>query len=167
MKAIVVLTRGYEKYSDYSQLIARNKHIETHMKDKEIDVLIFHEGNIVHQEELKQETATLRILFIDIKKDGHAFHPEMERIPIDPDTHMFGYGYRHMCSFWFVDFWQFVTKYEKILRIDEDCKILFDPEKVFNSLSQYPIVCACYHGDGAHVTKGLQEHTRKFLDRHR
>jgi hypothetical protein len=70
-----------------------------------------------------------------------------------------------MCSFWFVDFWQFVTKYEKILRIDEDCKILFDPAKVFESLVTYPIVCASYQEDSAYVTKGLSDHTRKFLDR--
>ena len=165
MKAIVVLTRGYEKYSDYSELIDRNKHIEKHMKDKDIDIIIFHEGNIVHQEEIKQETPTLRILFVDIKKDGYAFCPEMELIPIDPATRMYGgSGYRHMCSFWFVDFWHFVKKYDQIVRIDEDCKIVFDPERVFESLSTHSIVCACYQGDGHEITKGLGEHSQKFLN---
>jgi hypothetical protein len=91
MKAIVVLTRGYTHYSNYAMLIARNKHIESHLQDKDIDILIFHEGNIHHQEEIKQETPTLRILFIDIKKDGLAFCTEKESIPMDHETSGFSY----------------------------------------------------------------------------
>ena len=163
MKAIVLLTRGYQDYTHYGMLIRRNKHIEYHLQDKNIDILIFHEGNIYHQEDIMRETPSLRIQFIDIKKDGLAFEKDMEKIPVDKDTAMFGYSYRHMCSFWFVDFWHFVKGYDEIIRIDEDCYILFDPTKVFEQLNTHVMVCGFYGVDEPFVTKGLNDHTEAFM----
>lgn len=160
-KAIVVLTRGYSNYESYSSLLLRNKQIEMYLQDKTTDILIFHEGNIHHQKEIQKETPTLRIHFIDITE--FAFKKEYESVQVDPETSGFGIGYRHMCSFWFVDFWNFVKDYDFILRIDEDCFIEFVPDKVFEILENVSIVSGRYEKDEGFVTKGLNEHTRRFL----
>jgi hypothetical protein len=49
-------------------LIKRNRHIARKLKDKTIDILIFHEGNILkeHQAHIKAETPELALKFIDI-----------------------------------------------------------------------------------------------------
>jgi hypothetical protein len=162
-KAIVVLTRGYPHYASYAKLILRNRQIERYLQEKETELLIFHEGNIQHQEEIRRETPTLKIIFVDIKKEGLAFKEENENVQIDPETSGFGIGYRHMCSFWFIDFWHFVKDYDAILRIDEDCFIEFTPDKVFDKLQYVPIVTGIYEDDAPFVTKGLNEHTLRFL----
>jgi hypothetical protein len=161
--AIVVLTRGYSNYNSYSKLILRNKQIETYLQAKETDILIFHEGNIVHQEEICKETPSLKITFVDVKKDGLAFKEQYENIQVDPETSGFGIGYRHMCSFWFVDFWHFVKEYDAILRIDEDCFIQFIPDFVFKKLQYVPIVTGLYEKDEEFVTKSLNHHTLQFI----
>lgn len=161
--AIVVLTRGYSDYNYYSKLIMRNKQIEIYLQAKDTDILIFHEGNIVHQEEICKETPSLKITFVDVKKDGLAFKKQYENIKIDPETNGFGIGYRHMCSFWFVDFWHFVKEYDAILRIDEDCFIEFIPDIVFEKLQQAPMVTGLYEKDEPFVTKGLNHHTLQFI----
>jgi hypothetical protein len=162
-KSIVCLTRGYQDYRLYNKLVFRNRHIEHYLQDKETDILIFHEGNIDHQEQIKKETPTLKITFVDVKKDGFAFNTEREKVDIDRNTSMFNMGYRHMCSFWFVDFWKFVEEYDLILRIDEDCYINFKPDKVFESLQQSSIISGLYEKDDAFVTKGMNDYTRKFI----
>jgi hypothetical protein len=45
-KCISILTRGYQDFSNYKSLLERNQHIERHLDDKTIDLLLFHEGNI-------------------------------------------------------------------------------------------------------------------------
>lgn len=165
-KSIVCLTRGYNKFNEYSNLIKRNKHIERQLQDKEIDIVIFHEGNIHHQTEIQKETPSLHLIFIDVSKNDIAFKKEYESLTIDPETSFHGWGYRHMCSFWFVDFWKFVEEYDSILRIDEDCYIEFIPETVFEALEKTPIVCGKYDKDLFHVTKGMNDHTLQFMMNH-
>jgi hypothetical protein len=131
--------------------------------DKETDILIFHEGNIHHQNEIQQETPSLHLKFIDVKKDGFAFNVEREQVKIDSNTVGFGMGYRHMCSFWFVDFWKFVEEYDYILRIDEDCFIEFVPDKVFDALQTTPIITGRCEDDMEFVTKGLNQYTQDFM----
>jgi len=52
-KSIVCLTRGYSDYHLYHKLILRNKQIEKHLQDKEMDIVIFHEGNLPEGMELE------------------------------------------------------------------------------------------------------------------
>jgi hypothetical protein len=165
-KSIVCLTRGYQKYSSYHKLIKRNKHIEQKLQDKEIEIVIFHEGNIHHQTEIQKETPSLKMKFIDVAKDGIAFKKEYESLTIDPETSFHGWGYRHMCSFWFVDFWKFVEEYDFIIRIDEDCYIEFIPDNIFEKLEKTPIVYGKDNIDLFHVTKGMNDHTLQFMINH-
>jgi len=163
-KCVALLTRGYDNFDSYSSLITRNKHIECNLLDKTIDILIFHEGNITeqHQIEITKNTPLLNIKFINIT--SHAFKKEKECIKFYEPTKMFNLGYRHMCSFWFVDFWNFVSDYDYLIRIDEDCIVFSNIDDVFTKLIKYPIISAKYDGDNDFVTVGMNQFTLNFIN---
>jgi hypothetical protein len=160
---ISVLTRGYTNSNKYYKLIERNKCIEKRISSKKVDILIFHEGNISPNQQtyISTKTPSLSIKFVDITT--HAFKKEKETIEIDDDTKSFTLGYRHMCSFWFIDFWNFVEEYDYLIRIDEDCFVMFDPLSMIISLKDYNFVSGIYDKDEPYVTKGLNEFTLSFI----
>ena len=163
--AIVVLTRGYTNINEYNTLIQRNLNIEKNVDDsiKSIDNLIFHEGNILeeHQTYIRSFTPSLNLKFVCIS--DKAFNSEKKNIPIYNPTASFGLNYRHMCSFWFVDFWNYVEEYDMILRIDEDCIINFKVSELFNNLHGNLTIYGLWTVDQEFVTKGLNKFTLKFL----
>lgn len=57
-RCIAVLTRGYIDSKKYKTLIDRNICIDNHLIDKEVPVLIFHEGNIKHCDQTFIENQT-------------------------------------------------------------------------------------------------------------
>ena len=163
--AISVLTKGYNDISEYSNLIKRNKHIESNLNDLTIDILIFHEGNIEdeHQKYISEQTSALNIKFINIS--DKAFKKEKEHIIYEYAGHSHNIGYRHMCSFWFVDFWKYVEEYDYLLRIDEDCFIFSNIDYIFSQLSIYFLVSGVYQSDLDFVTVGLNKFTLDFINK--
>jgi hypothetical protein len=163
---IAVLTRGYDDINQYQQLIRRNKHIVYHLEDKSIDILIFHEGNIKedHQTFIKNETPEIKLQFIDIS--NIAFQPEKKNIVFE-EAHDYGLGYRHMCSFWFVNFFDAVKDYDRLLRIDEDCYIDTNINQILSQLDEYTFVCGTFSRDEESVTKGLNRFSLDFMDTHK
>ena len=162
--AVVVLTRGYQDFRKYNTLIRRNISIAKNLGAlKDTDILIFHEGNILpqHQEYIAKFTPTLNLIFKCIKE--HAFKDEKREIHMFEPTRAFGLNYRHMCSFWFVDFWKFVEDYDMILRIDEDCAIEFNIPELFYTLFNKTAVYGTWTRDQEFVTVGLNQFTRIFL----
>jgi hypothetical protein len=163
-KAIVVLTRGYTDLRQYNTLIKRNLSIATNIESyKDIDVVIFHEGNILdeHQEYIIKFTPQMNLKFICIKE--HAFKGEKSEIPTFGPTKSFGINYRHMCSFWFVDFWNYTQMYDSILRIDEDCIIDFNIPEIFSVLNYKTAVYGTWTKDQDFVTHGLNKFTQQFI----
>ena len=160
---IAVLTRGYTNNNKYYKLIERNKCIEKRISSKKVDILIFHEGNITYSQQkyISTKTPSLPIKFINVTTN--AFGKEKETIQIDNDTKAFTMGYRHMCSFWFIDFLNFVKEYDYLVRIDEDCFVMFDPLSMIVSLKDYHFVSGVYEDDEPYVTKGLNDFTLSFI----
>ena len=160
MNCITVLTRGYNNIHKYNDLIKRNMHISNHLNDKNTDILIFHEGNITkeHQTYIK-EKSDLKLIFIDVS--NRAFKKE-KNIPFEA-AHTFGLGYRHMCSFWFINFFDFVTKYDKMIRIDEDCFVESNIDEIFIKLDSYLFISGLQSHDAPFVTKGLNEFSLQFF----
>ena len=163
-QCIAVLTRGYYDINMYSSLIRRNVEIQKNLTDKTIDILIFHEGNInqEHQTHISKETPELKIQFVDVN-NGLAFKSNKTDIEFQPDTSRFGIGYRHMCSFWFVDFWHFVDDYDRMLRIDEDCYIDFNIDSVFKNLDINDFICGKWTRDFDFVTIDLNKTTLQYI----
>ena len=163
---IAALTRGYDTFDKYSDLIKRNKAIETHLNDKTIDIVLFHEGNITHEQQIliAKETPALTILFVNIL--GDAFKKEKASVIFDADTARFDLSYRHMCSFWFIDFWKFVKEYDYLLRIDEDCFVECNLDRIFIGLKTYKFIAGHQGHDAGFVTKGLTAFFLAFIQRH-
>jgi hypothetical protein len=163
---IALLTRGYTNATDYYKLIKRNQHISNNLNDKSIDILIFHEGNIgeEHQQHIQRQTPDIRLQFIDISSG--AFLKENENVPVE-SGHGFGIGYRHMCSFWFVDFWKYVQEYDYLLRIDEDCYVDFNIDRVFQDMNTCYFLAAdnCY--DCVTMTIGLNSFSMEFMEKNK
>lgn len=164
--AVVVLTRGYININDYDTLIKRNISIERNLNDKNTHILIFHEGNIniEHQTYIIGKTKNLNIIFICIK--DYAFTDEKKHIKHYEPSAEFGLNYRHMCSFWFVDFWNFVKEYTNIIRIDEDCEIMFNIDKVFDKLHNKVSIFGMWSEDVDYVTHNLNKFTLEFICKH-
>ena len=163
--AIAVLTRGYQNLQQYNTLIQRNISIAKNIGKmlNYIDILIFHEGNIldIHQQYISKGTPLLNLKFICIKE--HAFNDDKKTISFFEPTKSFGLNYRHMCSFWFVDFWKFVENYDMILRIDEDCMIDFIIPELFFVLQNKSVVYGEWSKDHDFVTYGLNKFTQQFI----
>jgi hypothetical protein len=160
---VALLTRGYSNIENYGSLIKRNLHIFNNLNDKSIDILVFHEGNILenHQNYIKSKTPFLKLIFINIL--NFAFKKEKNNILFDKDTEYFDLNYRHMCSFWFIDFFNFVNDYDKIIRIDEDCYIDSNVDTIFKHLDSYLFVCGTICEDLEYVTKGLNDFSLDFI----
>jgi len=163
MKAVAVLTRGYPNIRQYHTLIQRNVHIAKNLSDKSIDILIFHEGNITeeHQKYIEAATPLLNIIFKCIS--DRAFRNEKSSITFHDTTKGFSLNYRHMCSFWFVEFWEYVLDYDLIIRIDEDCKIDFNVDNIFRLLEFKDVAFGKWDVDEDRVTVGLNDFTMNFL----
>lgn len=164
---IAVLTRGYKTNKEYETLCKRNKSIEINLIDKEIDILIFHEGNITIEQQsyISNHTPLLHIIFIDISPI--AFKKEKEQIKFSVETRGIPINYRHMCSFWFVDFWNVVKDYDFLLRIDEDCVMDCNIDTIFSQLHTYLFVAGHYENDQDFVTRGLNDFTRSFIEKNK
>lgn len=165
--SVVVLTRGYDDMKLYKDLIERNKSILKNLSDVSIDIIIFHEGNInsQHQEYIQTQTPQLKnIIFVNVKEKKQAFRTEKSNLPIYPPTERWGIGYRHMCSFWFCDFFNYLEEYDQVIRIDEDCIIDFSIDELFIQLQEKTIVFGKIIGDHPFVTKGLNEFTLQFIN---
>jgi hypothetical protein len=162
--AVILLTRGYIDIRKYEMLINRNKSIEKNLIDKSIDILIFNENNITieHQNHIKKITPNLNIIFISILEK--AFLNEKKNIIVDKSVEKCSLGYRHMCSFWFVNFWNFVKNYDRVLRIDEDCIIDFNIDNIFYLLNDKVAIYGHWERDCEFVTNGLNNFTINFLN---
>jgi hypothetical protein len=167
MNCIAVLTRGYDTLDEYSMLIKRNQCIAANLKDKSTHILIFHEGNIREEQQIyiQSQTPDLPLKFVSVV--GVGFKPEKSAIPKE-SSDWFGLGYRHMCSFWFVDFWGLVGEYDVLLRIDEDCFVDFSIDDVFfgEGASSRLFIAGGTIEDCDFVTWGLNPFSLDFMNWH-
>lgn len=158
-KAIVVLAKGYSENVHYKDLIIRNRFIQENLNEV-CDIIIFHEGNITHEQQIFIKNATsLPVNFISIPP-----FKKIEGVSFDP-VYGDGYswGYRHMCHFWFIGFWKYLDAYDMILRIDDDCLIRSNIDEIFQSLENLVCVYGSWMGDHEPVTKGLNDFSISFF----
>lgn len=162
---VAVLTRGYPNLEQYHTLIDRNQYIDQYLTDKSIPLLFFHEGNITEEQQryIANQTPRLDLRFVNICEGDQAFRKEKELLA--PKLVWGDVGYRHMCSFWFVDFWHFVQEYDYLIRIDEDCMVKFSLDGMFETLinEPYQLITGMYSKDDDFVTVDLNKMTRNFI----
>ena len=171
--AIVALTRGYENQEKYQDLIARNQSISKHCSSEFANIL-FHEGNISlpHQRYIQSFTPEMTIKFINIKNEypRTAFNDCKNLInkrlcPPTKRSQKFRLGYKHMCHFWFIDFLDYTTDYQYLIRLDEDCILHEFDNKIFELMKQNnQVFISPYFREFAppDVTVGMTELLEKF-----
>lgn len=161
-RAIVGLVRGYGGAQHYNTLIQRNKVLEKD-NQKDIDYIIFHEGNIPlgHQLHIYKFTPDLMIKFVDV---SDVFKKEDIEHKM---SHALGatrrLGYRNMCNFWFCDFWKYVEKYNKIIRIDEDVIYKNNVIDMFSFIENRVACYGSWQGDCQIATIGLGNFTINYF----
>ena len=182
--AIVVLTRGYNENHKYMKLISRNLMIDNvlfHKKNKNnninkknIDIIIFHEGNITYEQQnfIQSMTPKLELIFKDIKKcdpknafDNKKNLKNMDLCPPNEKSERFGLGYKHMCHFWAIDYLYYLKDYKYIIRIDEDCLILKFNHDIFDKMKNDKIYFSSrkwQNQDHDFVTVGLKKTLEEF-----
>lgn len=160
--AIVGLVRGYERPQQYNTLIERNKVLAKN-NQKNIDYIIFHEGNIPlkHQLHIYKHTPDLMITFVDV---SDVFKKEDIEHKM---SHALGatrrLGYRNMCNFWFCDFWKYVESYKKILRIDEDVIYKANILDMFSFIENKVCCYGSWQNDCNIATVGLGNFTIQYF----
>jgi len=172
--AIVVLTKGYDKNEDYEKLVSRNDSIYhklyTSLKDKnEYDVIIFHEGNITEkqQEYIQSKTPDFPLQFRKVE-----FQNKVVNHPNCPNTDVsekFSMGYKNMCYFWSISFFEYLKDYNYIIRVDEDCVLdRFEPNLIENyKRENIMFSSAKWQGDDElSVTTGMKELFTEFMKKH-
>jgi len=159
---ICCLTRGYTNINRYSKLISRNNHLSKLQWASKYDHKIFHEGNIPqdHQQYILDQTS-LPIEFVNIE---HVFKRPSRKIPTDAECRRdsdWPEGYKRMCRFWFVDFWEYIKEYEYMIRFDED--VLVDEECTdpieYAKLNNVHYLCPYLMGEPYEVIDGLDKLT--------
>lgn len=175
--AISVLTRGYDDTSLYNTLITRNNFIYDNIITKsklQFDMIIFHEGNITgEQQEHISRHSRAQLIFRDIKQyatkgafDDSKNVYNMELCPPNEVSERFPIGYKHMCHFWSIDLFDYLSEYQYVIRIDEDCFVDRIDASLFEALIQQelkfavPFVCPVL--DDPNVIVGLEQLLDKF-----
>jgi hypothetical protein len=163
-KAIVCcLARGHSKCSEYSMLIERNKRLESLQWALQYDHVIFHEGNITeeHRAYIHSQSPDLQLKFVDV---SDSFSRDARKVPTETECASipeWPIGYKRMCRFWFVDFWQYVKGYRYLVRFDDDVHLRRDCLDPVMYCKRFDIKYACPHimGEPDVVIDGLQKYT--------
>lgn len=120
--AIVGLVKGHENFEDYIPLIRRNRLVQKHFNDKYgYDLILFHEGNILPDHRSKIRCETPEVEFVDVSDIAFT-------LPAGVNEQwwkgsQWSAGYRHMCRFYSVQIWEYVSEYDYIMRLDDDSYI--------------------------------------------
>lgn len=125
---IFCLTRGYpflEKFR-YAKLIIRNIHIKKALKNhsNEVDRLIFHEGNISEVDKvlIRLFSFDFALKFVLVNDFFEVCNEQVENI----DENL--WGYTMMCRFHYAKVWKYLSHYNILIRIDDDCFVYEIPE---------------------------------------
>jgi hypothetical protein len=176
--ALAVLTKGYTDLESYETLINRNNYIHDNLLTKtsvEYDMIIFHEGNITqeHIDHINKHSKC-SLEFRNVKECGNkqAFDDSRNKVnkelcPPTPLSDQFPLGYKHMCHFWSIGLFDYLSDYDYVLRIDEDCYVdRIDPhtfEEVIESNISFAVPLICNVLDAPEVIVGLDTLLDEFM----
>lgn len=139
--AIVGLVKGYSGHrNQYNKLITRNNSIYRHINENnKYKMILFHEDNFLEEDkEYVQSKSKLELNFVNITNMFSFQNKEL--INQVKDLKRFDVGYRMMCRFNSFYIWNLVSKFDYILRVDEDIEILKIDKNFFEKMSQENLI---------------------------
>ena len=124
--AIVTLAQGRHMLGrfPYRNLVKHNHAIQKYVWTGFVDVIIFHEGNILeaHQKYLQEKSGAMPLKFINVSETFQLYRAVNKSFcPETDEMRPYGPGYRSMCRFWFSEFHKYLNEYAWAFRVDEDC----------------------------------------------
>ena len=169
--AIVVLTRGYTKLSGYNNLINRNRYISVNFYQKLVnpsnyDIIIFHEGNITIPQQIYIQSQSPKIPLIFKPINFINNNSICSSCPPNDFSNMFTIGYKNMCFFWSIRFLKYLSEYDYVIRVDEDCKLInIDPNIIENYKNKEIYYSSPYFQghDDKEVVVGMEEFFNNYL----
>jgi hypothetical protein len=169
--AIVVLTKGYNHLSKYKDIINRNRYISVNFYQKltnptNYDIIIFHEGNITisQQKYIQSQSPKIPLIFKTINFINNNSICSM--CPPNNVSNNYNIGYKNMCFFWSIRFLKYLSDYEYVIRIDEDCKLInIDPNIIENYKNKEIYYSSPYFQghDDKEVVVGMEEFFNNYL----
>lgn len=176
--ALAVLTKGYPDIQSYKDIIDRNNLIHQNILSKtelDYDMIIFHEGNITQEQmDVIAHHSQPTLIFRDVRDCGNRLAFDDTRNKINPIlcpptelSEKFPLGYKHMCHFWSIDLFEYLSDYDYVLRIDEDCLVDRVDPSVFEAIIEQdvkfavPLICEVL--DAPEVIVGLDTLLSDFL----
>lgn len=162
-RAIITLMRGsigdYRKWQD-NIIVLRNKSIDANLKNK-CDFIIFHEGNLNEEHKaliLQKSLIYSPIKFVEVS-DYKTLDIEFRKRLMDRSVYESGYA--SMCRFWFSTFIDYLSDYDYVIRIDDDCIVDTNVDQVFEKLKDKYIVSPQFSEETHRF--GLVEFIKDFL----
>lgn len=153
--AIATLVRRAETLVDLMPLVERTVALREHCDLRDVDLLVFYERGTVRKPlRAAVDTAVgLPLRWTEV----YPFLPSPSVVEPVPDC--FGWGYRHMCQFWFCTFWDYVLEYDVLVRVDDDCVTRSDLLRALTApLSDELLVTyGMWFPDTAWVTVGMTD----------
>ena len=137
--AIATLLKGIgTSFAQWKEtlVIIRNKSIIKNFKGK-CDLIFFHEGNL-HEEYMAKikSSVNFNIKFIEVPNFRLS---ESELSILKPDILDMGNvrtGYSSMCKFWAYLFIDYLSEYDYVIRLDDDCIVLNNMDKLIENLEK-------------------------------
>ena len=116
--AIVGLIRGYGDLQSYFRVIRRNKLLHKNFNARYgYPVILFHEGNVCQEHRDYMSRSTPNLTFVDVGEDHFSRRPGVDQL------HPADLGYRHMCRFYALGIYDYLTDYDYVMRLDDDSYI--------------------------------------------
>lgn len=147
--AIAALIRGYSNLSRYDMLVNRNKHIRDNfipkLKGHVCDVILFHEGNISNDQQkyIIEQSDGMNLQFIDVGNFRKQFSD----------------GYWFMCRFWSLEILSYLSDYNFVVRIDDDCDIIHINQEELNYIVDNDV----NYSTAAMISMGMEfPHTKEW-----
>ena len=164
--AIATLLKGIgTSFAQWKEtlVIIRNKSIIKNFKGK-CDLIFFHEGNL-HEEYMAKikSSVNFNIKFIEVPNFRLS---ESELSILKPDILDMGNvrtGYSSMCKFWAYLFIDYLSEYDYVIRLDDDCIVLNNMDKLIENLEKSYL---CFRSLGKEdLRHGLEDFMKMYFDK--
>ena len=166
--AIATLIKGIgEKYTNWQEtlVLIRNQSVLRNLEGN-FDLILFHEGNI-HQGYInkikysKKEWNTIK--FIEVPKFKLS-GDELESLkPQILDIGNVRTGYSSMCRFWTYGFLDYLSGYDYVVRLDDDCIALNNINPIIEELRNRYLTFPCLGQED--LRHGLEDFMKMYFDK--
>lgn len=166
--AIATLIKGVgEKYTNWQEtlVLIRNQSIGQNFNG-ECDLIFFHEGNL-HEEYMDKikysRSLNFNLKFIEVPDFKLSEEELSELRPDILDMGNVRTGYSSMCRFWAYGFLDYLSGYDYVVRLDDDCIALNNINPIIEELRNKYLTFPCLGNEN--LRYGLGDFMKMYFDK--